>query len=295
VSLTGGGPGVVGIGGGHGLAATLRAARRYAGELCAIVSVADDGGSSGRLRRAFGIPAPGDLRRCLVALAEDSEGVWARAFDHRFESGDLSGHALGNVIIAGLAAVTGSFGGALNEAAGLVGAVGRVYPATAEPVVLKAMVGDREIEGQVAMDRAGPLSSVSIVPADAAPPAAALAALAAADQIIIGPGSLFTSVVAVLAVQAVRDAIEASAGRTIYVANLRATAETAGFDVAAHVAVLEAHGVKPDVVVADPSAIALGSVAAPVVIGALARADGLGHDPALLAPVLLDIHHRRRG
>jgi uncharacterized cofD-like protein len=277
-----GGPRVVGIGGGHGLAATLRAARSYAGELCAIVSVADDGGSSGRLRRAFGIPAPGDLRRCLVALAADDTSVWARAFEHRFDSGELSGHALGNVVIAGLAAVTGSFGAALDEAARLVGAVGEVYPATAEPVVLKALVGGREVHGQVALDRRGGASEVSIVPADAAPPAAALAALVAADQILIGPGSLFTSVVAVLAVPAIRDAIGASRAHTVYVANLRATVDTEGFDVAAHVAVLAAHGVIPDLVVADTAGIALGDVTLPVVTAPMARPDGLAHDPAAL-------------
>jgi uncharacterized cofD-like protein len=286
-----GGPRVVGMGGGHGLAATLRAARLYAGELCAIVSVADDGGSSGRLRRAFGIPAPGDLRRCLVALAaespDDEAGLWARAFEHRFESGELSGHALGNVIIAGLAAVTGSFGGGLDEAARLLGAVGRVYPATAEPVELKAMAGGREVQGQVALDRAGRVSHVSIVPADAAPPRPALDAIAAADQIVLGPGSLFTSVVAVVAVPAIRAALAASQARIVYVANLGATVETPGFDVAAHVAALDDHGVRPDVVVADPSAIALGDVKVPLITAAVS--DGSGHDPAALAEVLADL------
>jgi uncharacterized cofD-like protein len=281
------------MGGGHGLAATLRAARRYAGELCAVVSVADDGGSSGRLRLAFGIPAPGDLRRCLVALAaevpDDEAGLWARAFEHRFESGELSGHALGNVIIAGLAAVTGSFGGALDEAARLLGAVGRVYPATADPVVLKALAGGREVQGQVALDRAGVVSHVSIVPADAGPAPAALAAIAAADQIVLGPGSLFTSVVAVIAVPAIREAIAASRARTIYVANLKATVETPGYDVAAHVAALADHGVTPDVVVADPSAIPLGDVKLPLVSAVMACPDGSGHDPDLLAAVLADL------
>jgi uncharacterized cofD-like protein len=288
--LVAGGPRVVGMGGGHGLAATLRAARRYAGELCAVVSVADDGGSSGRLRQAFGIPAPGDLRRCLVALAEmmpdEEPGLWARAFEHRFDSGELAGHALGNVIIAGLAAVTGSFGEALDEAGRLLGAVGRVYPATAEPVVLKALAGGREVQGQVAVDQAGRVSHVSIVPSDAAPPKRALDAIGDADQIVLGPGSLFTSVVAVIAVPAVREAMAASNARIVYVANLRATVETPGFDVAAHVAALQDHGVTPDVVVADPSAIALGEITLPLITAAISCADGSGHDPGLLAEVL---------
>ena len=91
---------VVALGGGHGLAATLQAVRRYAGDVCAIVSVADDGGSSGRLRQDLGMPAPGDLRRCLVALA-DPDSLWTHAFEHRFEGGELEGHAFGNLVIAG--------------------------------------------------------------------------------------------------------------------------------------------------------------------------------------------------
>src|SRR3954451_17968784 len=130
-------PNVVALGGGHGLASTLRALRRYAGEITAIVSVADDGGSSGRLRAALGIPAPGDLRRCLVALG-DGESVWGRDFEHRLTEGDLQGHALGNLIIAGLADELGDFRLALEEAGKLVGATGQVIPATVDAVVLKA-------------------------------------------------------------------------------------------------------------------------------------------------------------
>ena len=118
---------VVAIGGGHGLAATLQAVRRYASDITAIVSVADDGGSSGRLREALGIPAPGDLRRCLVALAAP-DSLWALVFEHRFETGELEGHALGNLIIAGLTTVTGDFTAALAEA-GQLGQRGRHRPA----------------------------------------------------------------------------------------------------------------------------------------------------------------------
>ena len=107
-----GGPRVVALGGGHGLAVTLRAVREYAGEITAIVTVADDGGSSGRLRRAFDVPAPGDLRRCLVALASEA-APWPEAFEHRFEAGELEGHALGNLILVGLAETLGSLTEAL--------------------------------------------------------------------------------------------------------------------------------------------------------------------------------------
>src|SRR5438093_12756766 len=112
---------VAALGGGHGLAASLGAVRRYASDVTAVVSVADDGGSSGRLRAALGIPAPGDLRRCLVALG-DSDGVWARAFEHRFAEGDLQGHAVGNLVIAGLTAALGDFRLALEDAGRLGGA-----------------------------------------------------------------------------------------------------------------------------------------------------------------------------
>jgi uncharacterized cofD-like protein len=282
---------VVGIGGGHGLAASLRAARAYAGSVTAIVSVADDGGSSGRLRAALGIPAPGDLRRCLVALADDS--VWAKAFEHRFESGELAGHALGNLMIAGLAAVSGSFTDALAAAGELLGAAGRVLPATVEPVVLKARVAGRLVSGQVAVDRAESETSsatVSIVPEDARPPAEALEAIASADQIVIGPGSLYSSVLAVLAVTGIRDALGAARGRVVYVANLRPAADTPGFDVAALVDAVARHGVRPDVVVADVSAIPLGAVeGVEVVRASLARPDGSGHDPARLASVLREV------
>jgi uncharacterized cofD-like protein len=256
--------------------------------LCAVVSVADDGGSSGRLRQALGIPAPGDLRRCLVALAGDSgsAALWGRAFEHRFDSGDLAGHALGNLVIAGLAAATGSFGEALEEAGRLLGTVGRVYPATTEPIVLKGLAGGREIHGQVALDRAESVSHVSVVPADARPPAAAVDAILGANQLVLGPGSLFTSVCAVLAVPGIRDAVVASPARKVYVANLRANPETQGYDIAAHVAALADHGVAVDIVVADPTAMALGPVTVPVVSAALARPDGLAHDPAALAEVL---------
>ena len=265
-------PSVVALGGGRGLAATLRAARRYAGRVTAIVSVADDGGSSGRLREAMGIAAPGDLRKCLVALADDETSLWARAFEHRFAEGELEGHALGNLVIAGLASATGDFAAALAEAGRLVGAVGDVVPATAIPVTLKAHAAGGEIEGQVNVSEAGRISAVSIVPADAEPPPAAVKAIEEADQVVIGPGSLFTSVLATVAVPGIRDALARTTARKVYVCNLgEQIPETEGYDTAAHVEALVGHGVEPDVVVADPS---------------LADDTGAGHDPAKLAAAL---------
>ena len=283
---------VVALGGGHGLAATLRAVRRYADDICAIVSVADDGGSSGRLRADFGIPPPGDIRRCLVALAA-SPSLWSEAFEHRFDAGELEGHAFGNLVIAGLADTTGDFMAALEEAGHLLGAVGRVMPATVEPVVLKAVVsGTTEgiVQGQVAVGNASRIVGVSLVPADPQPPAAALEAVARADQVVVGPGSLFTSVLAAVAVPALREALAGTPARKVYVCNLREQhPETSGYDVAAHVDALSAHGLDVDVVLYHPGALPVGGLAVPGIEVPLARPDGLGHDPARLASALSDL------
>lgn len=286
---------MVALGGGHGLAATLQAGRHYAGDLSAIVSVADDGGSSGRLRAAFDIPPPGDLRRCLVALA-DPGSPWTAAFEHRFQSGEFEGHAFGNIVIAGLAEATGEFQRALEVAATALGATGRVIPATCEPVILKAEVrspdgnGGHSVEGQVNVQESAGITAVSIVPADAAPPPAALEVLAAADQIVIGPGSLYTSVLAVVAIPALRDALASTAGRKVYVCNLRPQSpETDGYDVAAHVRALQAHGLDVDVVLCHPGALPTGDVPVPCVERAVARPDGAAHDPLRLAAALRDL------
>jgi uncharacterized cofD-like protein len=280
------GPTVVALGGGHGLATTLTAARRYAGKVTAVVSVADDGGSSGRLREIAGIPAPGDLRRCLVAMAAD-DSVWSRAFEYRFPAGDLEGHALGNLVIAGLANVTGDFGRALELAGDLLQTVGRVLPATSVPVVLKAEIAGSEVVGQVNVSEApGPISSVSIVPPDAPVPDEVIDAIAEADQVVLGPGSLYTSVLAVATVPGVRAALAKRTGGRVYVCNLRPQhPETAGFDAARHIHAIIDHDVPIDVVVASDAApdTIRGT---PVVIEALSRADGSGHDVDLLAAVL---------
>ncbi len=230
-ALTPGGPRVVALGGGHGLAATLTAVRSYASQVTAVVSVADDGGSSGRLRQAFGIPAPGDLRRCLVALG-DPTSPWTGFFEHRFDAGELEGHALGNLVIAGLASATGDFAAALEEAGRLVGCAGRVLPASTVPVVLKADADGGPVEGQVNVSSAGRISAVSLVPPDAPAPPAALKAIATADQVVLGPGSLFTSVLAAAIVPEVTEALAATSAQTVYVCNLRPQLpETDDFDV----------------------------------------------------------------
>src|ERR1019366_627951 len=137
-------PAVVALGGGHGTAVTLRAARRYAGSLTAVVSVADDGGSSGRLREILNVVALGDLRKCLVALAAEDSAL-ALAFEHRFDEGELAGHALGNLILAGLVDATGDLVDGVRAAAELLGAAGDVLPATVERGVLKAESGGGQV------------------------------------------------------------------------------------------------------------------------------------------------------
>jgi uncharacterized cofD-like protein len=281
-------PRVVAVGGGHGLAATLRAARLYSSQITAVVSVADDGGSSGRLRRQLGIVPPGDLRKCLVALAREDSAL-AEAFEQRFESesAELTGHALGNLVLAGLVATTGDLQEALDEAGRLLGAVGRVVPAAREPVVLKAVSAAGEVEGQTNVAGTGEIQRVSLVPADPPAPRIAVDALVAADQVVIGPGSLFTSVLAAVAVPQIAAAIARSEANKVYVANLRPQrTETEGFDVAAHVAALEVHGVFVDVVLADSTGISLGRLSVPVVDVRLAKANGLAHDARRLADAL---------
>jgi uncharacterized cofD-like protein len=280
---------VVAVGGGHGQAATLRAARRFAGSLTAVVSVADDGGSSGRLRRRLGIVPPGDLRKCLVALASEDSAL-AEAFEHRFEGSDLDGHPLGNLLLVGLFSTTGDVQAGLDEAAKLLGAVGRVVPAAMEPVVLKAEAAGGEIEGQTAVMQTCHIQRVSLVPEDPKVTPSALEAMSRADQIVLGPGSLYTSVLAAATVPGIREALQTTRARKVYVANLRSQpGETEGYDVGAHVDALHAHGITVDVVLADTTGIALGDLRVPTVVEVLAKANGLAHDPVRLATALANL------
>jgi uncharacterized cofD-like protein len=302
------GPSVVAIGGGHGLAATLAAVRTYAGTVTAVVSVADDGGSSGRIRQSVGIPAPGDLRRCLVALA-DPDSLWAKVFDYRFGAGDLEGHALGNLIIAGLSQTTGDFTVALDEAARLLGVEGRVLPVTTSPTILRASVNGAEVIGEVEVNESvGPIASVSVLGPDGLETKAhhsVVEAVAAADQVVIGPGSLFTSVLAACVVPGVCEALGARSGGRVYVANLAPEhRETDGMSLSQHLTALGGHGVTVDVVVCDPAAfVAAGGIgplddgAVPVTVGetgvpvrlvtaSLAGPGGRDHHTGRLASVL---------
>ncbi len=288
-------PSVVALGGGHGLACVLRAARRYAGDLLAVVSVADDGGSSGRLRRDLNVLPPGDLRNCLVALADDE--LWAPAFEHRFSAGELEGHPLGNLVLVGLDETLGDPVAAIDAAARLLRAVGRVRPATAEPVVLKADVDGESVEGQVAvMNVAGRIRGVELVPDDAPAHPDAVAAIAAADQVVLAPGSLYTSLLPVLCVAGIRDAVAQTRAQVVQVCNLHPQPpETTGLDGADHLRAVLDHGTRVDVFLAEEhGALAVDEALVSawgvrLVCGQLARPSGLAHDPVKLAPALANL------
>jgi uncharacterized cofD-like protein len=282
---------VVAVGGGHGLAATIRAARRYARRVTAVVSTADDGGSTGRLRSGLSLPAPGDLRHCLAAMAGDESGPLAEALEYRFTGTDVEGHALGNLVLAALTAVTGDFVAAVDEAARLLDLhpdEARVLPATAEPVELRAhTAAGVEVAGQVAVSETSDIERVRVVPGRPPAPEDAVDALLEADQIVLGPGSLYTSVLAAAVVDDVREAVAEGRGQRVYVCNLRAEAsETRGYDVAAHVDALARHGVEPDVVVVQSGSLPLGDLGVRVVEADVARPHGLAHDSEKLAAAL---------
>jgi len=225
------GPNVVAIGGGYGLSKVLRAALSYAGSVDAVVSVSDDGGSSGRLVQHLDIPPPGDIRKCLVALTPD-ESIWKRLFEYRFEEADVAGHSLGNLILAGLADIDGSFEQALIRSERLLGASGSVIPASRDHLVLVAQSEGVELRGQVTIAaHRGQIDAISVTPQTAVATPRAVTAIEEADQIILGPGSLMTSTIAAMRVPGITEAINRSSAQLVYVANLiTQDGETIGMD-----------------------------------------------------------------
>ncbi|WSQ09427.1 YvcK family protein [Streptomyces sp. NBC_01231] len=288
-------PRVVAMGGGRGLTATLRAARQYAAHTTAIVATADDSGSTGRLRRALRIPAPGDLRRCLAALAGAEDEPLGQAMEYRFSGTDVEGHALGNLLLAGLTAVTGDFLAATNCAAALLGLDpdrGRVVPATLEPVDLSAVTSDgTRVTGQYAISKTAGISRVELNPPGVKPPDGLARSIQDADQVVLGPGSVYTSILAAALVDDLHAALTSTRAQIVYVCNLEPEeAETQGYDVAAHVDALRAHGIEPDLVlVHDSGLLPIGDVGVPVVRADLVRSDpqyGTAHDSGKLAAAL---------
>jgi len=253
------GPRVVAIGGGTGLSNLLRGLRKHTSNLTAVVAVSDDGGSSGRLRQAFDMPAPGDLTDCLAALS-DNESDLARLLQYRFARGrELDGHTFGNLLITTVTEVEGDFGNALRSMNRLLALSGSVYPATAEPVtlVVEKESGAR-VRGETNLRTVpGAVRALSTEPADPEGLPEVERAVLLADLIVLGPGSLFSSTIPPLLVPSVLAAVNRSASKLVYVCNIMTEAgETDDFDAFDHVAALQRHGVRaPDLVLLNSAAI----------------------------------------
>ena len=303
-------PKVVAFGGGHGLFASLSALRRVTRQLTAVVTVADDGGSSGRLRRQYGVLPPGDLRMALAALCgDDAWGTtWSRVVQHRFTGeAELGGHAVGNVLIVALWELLGDTVQGLDWVGRLLGAHGRVLPMASVPLDLAAEVEGADpdhpyeistVRGQVACaTTTGRVRSMSLIPAD--PPACpeAVAAVGAADWVVLGPGSWFTSVLPHLLVPGLAAAMLSTSARRVIVLNVAPQdRETEGFSPRAQLEVVAEHapGFSVDVVLADTETAggsaaadlgkAAGLLGARLVVADVAMRDGSPrHDPVRLA------------
>ena len=263
------GPPVVALGGGHGLAASLRALRRITDSVTAVVGVSDDGGSSGRIRRELGLMPPGDLRMALAALCgDDTWGrTWSRVLQHRFKGeGDLSGHAVGNLLISALWEETGDVVAGLDRVAALLEAQGRVLPVAREPVDLIAEVRGVDgsdtittLRGQVDIaTTTGEVMSLRIDPPDPQPCLPVVEAIGTARMVVLGPGSWFTSVLPHLYVRPVHDALLATSATRVLVINVTAQeGETTGFTPARYLQNLRDTfpDIRVDAVIVDPSSV----------------------------------------
>jgi len=311
-----GGPKIVALGGGQGLAASLSALRRLTGDLTAVVTVADDGGSSGRLRQELGVLPPGDLRKALAALCGDDEWgrTWSEVIQHRFQSdGDLHGHAVGNLLIVALWEKLGDQVAALEWVGRLLGAHGRVLPMSAVPLDIEAIVRGHDPERPDALGTVrgqaevavtpGTVEAIRLLPED--PPAVpeAVAAVRDADWVVLGPGSWFTSVIPHLMVPELATALAGTKARKVVALNLAPQpGETAGFSPERHLEVLMGHApeLAVDAVLADAEAVRGGRFGVAADLGKLRKAaEAMGgelvldrvasgdgtprHDPELLA------------
>jgi uncharacterized cofD-like protein len=313
---------VVAFGGGHGLSASLQALKTVTGQLTAVVTVADDGGSSGRLRDELGALPPGDLRMALAALAaaDPSARTWADLAQYRFPGdGGLGGHALGNLMIAALVDVLGDPVAALDCVGELLDITGRVLPLAPVPLEIVAEVVGLEpdddgavveVRGQVAVATTpGKVVAVRVEPADPTACQEAVDAVLEADWVVLGPGSWFTSVIPHLLVPGMAKALFETRARRVVALNLSPQAgETDGFSPETHLEVLAAHApeLTLDVVIADVSAVADGDddslreaaagFGAALVVAHVARDDGTPrHDPERLAAVYRGIFGTDRG
>jgi uncharacterized cofD-like protein len=307
---------IVVVGGGTGLATLLRGLKLYTMNLTAIVTVFDDGGSSGRLRRELGILPPGDIRHCLVALA-DAEPLMTRLFEYRFKGGALDGHAFGNLFIASLTGVTGDLELAVKEVSKVLKIRGRVLPTTGHDVVLAAEFADgRIIDGESNITAArGQIRRVSLRPSEVYPLPDVLEAIGEADLIVIGPGSLYTSVIPNLLVHGIADAIREAQTPCVYICNVMTQpGETDGYTAADHVRAIHAHARGPlfsyvivnsqppknralleryaaqGAVPVDPSLAELEALGlTPVGVPLMSEQELLRHDPIRLARAVLQV------
>jgi uncharacterized cofD-like protein len=307
---------VTALGGGHGLHASLSALRSLPLDLTAVVTVADDGGSSGRLRSEFGVLPPGDLRMALAALCGDDEWgeTWARVLQHRFAgTGEMNGHVTGNLLIVSLWELLGDHVAALDWVGRLLGARGRVLPMALTPLEISAQVSGlfaddparvTTVRGQVAVAGcAGTIEAISLLPHDLRPCPQSVEAVQSADLVVLGPGSWFTSVLPHLMVPALAQALIETTAHRVVVLNLAADGETGGFAPADHLAVLLEHapGLSLGTVVVDEEeagdAVRLGDLervadrcGARVLVADVAMRDGTPrHDPLKLAAAYAEI------
>lgn len=302
---------VVAFGGGHGLSASLSALRLLSDSLTAVVTVADDGGSSGRLRRELGVLPPGDLRMALSALCDDTEWgrTWRDVLQHRFTGqGELAGHAVGNLLIASLWQQLDDPVAGLDWVARLLGARGRVLPMSIDPLAIEADVtmpdGLTEVvTGQVHVaTTTGTIDAVRLTPCDPRPCTEAIAAVHDADWVVVGPGSWYTSVIPHLLVPPLREALETTHAKRCLVVNLGVPAEgeAAGMSATELIEAVRAHApaLRIDAVLVDPASVTdhdrlaevAAGVGAEVVLRQVSTAKGsLRHDSLRLAAALHDI------
>jgi uncharacterized cofD-like protein len=240
--LRGRGPRVVAIGGGTGLSSLLRGLKTYTSNLSAIVTVADDGGSSGRLRDEYRILPPGDFRQCLIALA-DAEPLMKQLFDHRFKEGSLDGHAFGNLFIMAMADVTGNFEQALRESGKVLAVKGTIVPSTLQDVTLVASINGGTVEGESQIPKQNsPISHVFLKPDGVQVNPEAAQAILNAELITVGPGSLYTSILPNLLVEGMVEAMKASPALKVYICNLAGqVGETEGYAVEDYLRVIREH------------------------------------------------------
>ena len=297
------GPKIVAIGGGTGLSTLLRGLKHYTSNLTAIVTVADDGGSSGRLRRELGVLPPGDFRSCLAALADD-ESLTTQLFQYRFtpKQQDLDGHAFGNLFISAMAEVSGSFEQALIESSRVLAITGRILPSTLSDVMLSAEVrtdqGLRQIDGESNITHetaktCGAIERVRLKPDNARAYPETIRAILDADLIVLGPGSLYTSVLPNLLIHNLPEALRATRGMVMYVCNVATQCgETDGYTANAHARAIERH-IGPDIIDVMLANVRTDVpwINAPEGVGEMVRIEALDGLPHIATADVLDEAH----